>query len=62
VQFGAGRQPVMLDVGAQYTWNGETAYLREGSMMELPGGGLVINPIVSEANHWTFRAGVVWAF
>lgn len=62
VQFGPGRQPVMLDVGAQYTWNGETAYLREGSMIELPGGGLLINPIVSEANHWTFRAGVVWAF
>lgn len=62
VQFGTGRHPVMLDVGAQYTWNGETAYLREGSLVELPNGGLLINPIVSEANHWTFRAGVVWAF
>lgn len=62
VQLGSGRSPVMLDVGAQYTWNGETAYLREGSMIELPGGGLLINPVVSEANHWTFRAGVVWAF
>jgi hypothetical protein len=47
-----------LDVGALWTHNGRTTYLREGSIIEYPDGSVTIVPIRSEANHWTFRLGV----
>ena len=58
VQLGGRSHPLYLDLGAQWTYNGRTTYLREGSMIEYPDGSMVILPIRSEANHWVFRLGV----
>lgn len=58
VQIGGRSHPLFLDVGAHWTHNGQTTYLREGSIIEYPNGSMAIVPIRSEANHWTFRLGV----
>jgi hypothetical protein len=58
MQLGGRRHPVYLDVGAHWTHNGRTTYLREGSIVEYPDGSAVIYPILSDADHWTFRLGV----
>ena len=58
VQVGGRSHPLFLDVGAHWTHNGQTTYLREGSIIDYPDGSAVIVPIRSEANHWTFRLGV----
>lgn len=58
VQLGGRSRPVFLDVGAHWTYNGRTTYLREGSIIEYPDGSMLIVPIRSDANHWTFRLGV----
>lgn len=58
VQLGGRSHPVFLDVGAHWTYNGRTDYLREGSIIERADGSLLIVPIRSDANHWTFRLGV----
>jgi hypothetical protein len=62
VQIAGRRTPVFLDLGAVWTRNGRTAYLREGSIIEYPDGSMLIRPIVSDANHWTFRLGVAVGF
>ena len=58
VQLAGRDHPVYLDMGAQWTHNGRTTYLREGGIVEYPDGSMVLFPIRSEANHWTFRLGV----
>jgi hypothetical protein len=58
VQVARQGHPVFLDVGAAWIHNGQTTYLREGSLIEQPDGSMIIVPIRSEANHWTFRFGV----
>jgi len=58
VQIGGRGHPLYLDVGAQWTHNGQTTYLREGSIVDYPDGSSVIFPIRSDADHWTFRLGL----
>jgi hypothetical protein len=58
MQLGGRSHPIFLDLGALWTHNGRTTYLREGSIIEYPDGSMTIMPIRSEANHWTFRVGV----
>jgi hypothetical protein len=59
----AGRhKPVFLDMAAHWTHNGTTDYLREGSIVDSPDGSMIMLPIRSEANHWSFRLGVTFAF
>jgi hypothetical protein len=58
VQVGGRSHPLYLDIGAHWTHNGRTTYLREGSIIEYPDGSMTIVPIRSDANHWTFRLGV----
>ena len=53
-----GRNPVWLDLGADYHHNGIASYLREGDIVDQPDGSIVIFPRRSEANLWTFRVGV----
>ena len=52
------RTPVLLDLGATFHRNGPATYLREGSIRDLPDGGIEIDPIRSEANFITYRIGV----
>lgn len=60
MQVGGRSHPVFLDVGALWTHNGTTTYLTEGGIVEYPDGSMVLLPILSEANHWTFRLGVAF--
>lgn len=53
-----GRNPVWLDFGADYHRNGTASYLREGDIVDQPDGSIIIYPVTSEANLWTFRMGV----
>lgn len=53
-----GRHPVLLDLSAQSTYNGEAVYLRRGGVRENADGSLTLFPIRSETNLVTFRAGV----
>jgi hypothetical protein len=50
--------PVLLDLGATFHRNGQASYLRKGSIKDLPDGGIVINPIRSDANFVTYRIGI----
>jgi hypothetical protein len=62
IEIGGRRSPLLLDLGAVWTHNGETTYLREGSIVTDPYGYTVIRPIRSEADHWVFRLGVAFEF
>lgn len=53
-----GRSIVSLDLGARYVVNGETRYLREGSIEDGPNNTIVITPILSETNFLSFQLGV----
>ena len=53
-----GRNPVWLDLGADYHHNGVASYLKEGDIVDQPDGSIVIFPRRSEANLWSFRLGV----
>lgn len=52
-----GRHPVSLDLSARSLYNGETKYLRSGSIIDRPDGSIAFTPIVSDANLVEFRAG-----
>jgi hypothetical protein len=58
VQIAGRRTPLFLDLGAVWTHNGRTTYLREGGIVDNPDGSITVYPIRSEANHWTFRLGL----
>jgi hypothetical protein len=49
---------VALDLGIRFHGNGEVRYLKKGSIEDLPGGAIRLNPIQSEANLLTYRVGV----
>lgn len=54
-----GARPISLELAARYHWNGETSYLRKGSIEENPDGQTVtITPIRSRADFITYRLGV----
>ncbi|AHG91528.1 hypothetical protein J421_3991 [Gemmatirosa kalamazoonensis] len=52
------RTLVFLDLGARFHNNGRTSYLREGGIEDLPGGGIALHTIDSNANLWTYHVGV----
>lgn len=52
------RTPVFIDLGSRYVRNGRARYLKEGSLREAAGGGLLIDPIESETNLVLFYLGV----
>lgn len=53
-----GRTPVSIDLGARYHRNGETRYLREGSIEESGTGEIFFDPIQSETNLLVYQIGV----
>ena len=50
--------PVSIDLGARYHRNGETRYLREGSIIEDGTGDIEYEPIQSETNLLVYQIGV----
>lgn len=58
VPLSGGRHPVDLDVGVQYRANGETRYLREGSIVEEGDGRISLHPIESDTDFLMLRLGV----
>jgi hypothetical protein len=52
------KNPLSLDIGAQYHANGEARYLREGSIQEDGTGNVFIDPIRSQTNLITYRLGI----
>lgn len=46
-----------IDLGVRYHANGDVHYLRKGGIEDLPGGGIRLNPIQSDANLLTYRLG-----
>lgn len=46
-----------IDLGVRYHGNGQVRYLREGGIEDLPGGGVILHPIQSDANLLTYRLG-----
>lgn len=52
------RVPVALDVGVRYHRNGTVQYLRAGSITDLAGGQIRIDPLESEGDLLSFRLGV----
>ena len=51
-----------IDFGAMYHGNGQVRYLREGGIVDLPNGGIILNPIQSDANLLTYRLGFSVSF
>jgi hypothetical protein len=52
-----GATTVSLDLGARYVINGQTRYLREGGIIDGPGGSISVTPIESETNFFTVHIG-----
>lgn len=53
-----GRTPVSIDLGVRYRHTGEVGYLNEGSIRDLPGGGIAYEPYVSDTDVFNFGIGV----
>ncbi len=62
IRLSSGRTPVSLDLSGQFLRHGETRYLREGGIEELPDGFLRITPIESTTNMVLVRIGVALGF
>lgn len=62
IRLSSGRVPVSLDLAAEYLRHGETRYLREGGIEELPDGTVLISPIQSNTNMVLFKIGVAFGF
>ncbi|HSJ23663.1 MAG TPA: hypothetical protein VK929_03190 [Longimicrobiales bacterium] len=58
VPVSAGRNVVMLDLGARYHNNGEVEYLTRGDIVDNPDGSISFTPTRSQANLWTVQLGV----
>ena len=58
IPFRTGTGEFAIDLGVRYHSNGSVRYLREGGIEDLPGGGIRLHPIQSEANLLTYRIGV----
>ena len=50
--------PVSINVGARFLHNGETSYLREGSITDNPDGTITISPLKSEVELMVYHLGV----
>jgi hypothetical protein len=58
IPFAVRNALIGLDIGARFIRNGQTRYLREGGITDLPGGGFTVSPIESETNLVVYHAGV----
>jgi hypothetical protein len=56
-QVSHGRNPVALDLGVRYLYNGRARYLREGSI-EITGNTVTYTPIESQTNLVLYQIGV----
>jgi hypothetical protein len=56
-----GRSPILLDLGAFYTWNDVTTYATPDRVVDV-GGAVVILPVRGATNSVTFRLGLAWIF
>jgi hypothetical protein len=50
--------PVSINLGARFLHNGETSYLREGSITDHPDGTITIAPLKSEVELMVYHLGV----
>jgi len=60
VEVRGGQNPISLDLSASYQHNGLTEYLVGGNdnIRRTRGGGVLVDPIQSDANLMTYRVGV----
>lgn len=58
IRLSRGKTPIYLDFAGKFLANGEAEYLTEGSLQELPGGGLLIAPVRSGTNMFVLQAGL----
>lgn len=60
VEVRGGQNPISVDLSASYQHNGLTEYLAGGNdnLTPLRGGGVLVDPILSDANLMTYRVGV----
>ena len=58
IPLSRGLTAVSLDLGVRYVVNGETRYLREGSIEDGPNSTIIVTPILSETNFLSFQLGV----
>ena len=59
IPLSRGVHRVSLDLGATYhATQGKRSYLRPGSIHDLPGGAIAIDPLYSEAKFLTWRIGL----
>lgn len=59
IPLGRGAHQVSLDVGATYHGTqGTRSYLKPGSIHDLPGGAIEIDPLYSQARFVTWRVGL----
>jgi len=60
VEVRGGQNPISLDLSASYRHNGLTEYLTDGdaNIRTTRGGGVLVDPIESDANLMTYRVGV----
>ena len=58
IPLSRGGTPVSIDIGARYHRNGETRYLREGSIIEDGSGDIAYEPIRSETNLLVYQLGI----
>jgi hypothetical protein len=56
------RNPIYIDLGAEYHRNGQARYLREGSIRDNGNGTITITPIQSETNLVLLKLGVSGAW
>lgn len=58
LRLGHGRNPVYLNFEAQYRNHGRTEYLREGGIIDDGFGGVIVSPLVSDADFLLVQLGV----
>lgn len=51
-------RPVLIDLAARYTGNGEVEYLRKGGIEDHPDGSITLHPTRSQANLVVYQIGV----
>ncbi|HEX9729496.1 MAG TPA: hypothetical protein VGA37_13400 [Gemmatimonadales bacterium] len=58
LQVAGGRHPISVDLSARRIYHGEAEYLRRGGIVERADGSLRLFPVRSQANLFTFHAGL----
>ncbi|MFQ5550017.1 MAG: hypothetical protein ACE5FJ_02120 [Gemmatimonadales bacterium] len=58
IRISNGGNPVSLDLGATFQDNGRTQYLREGGIVDLPGGNIALQPFETQTDLVQYRVGI----